>query len=321
MFPFSVARSTASESAAKSPEAGNLFSRAPQLRENSGLAVASIVKSLQTMAGPATTIDGILAGLSSAHPRDVIADHRPDAVVGAILVKDLGCIILVTLDSTLVHAMVELLCGGNGVEPMPAAPRPVTPIDHQFAQIIFTLAASAVQTEWASLGFASASASKIEGLLGADVFGARVEEVGVVDITIGIFGLHGTLRLVLPPVALDCFGGAEASGPETASSDPFWTRQLQTEIGRASVALSAFLDAKDIPLGALAGLKIGQILPLPADARSRASLVSDGTVLYRGEVGRDETHYSLRIDELVSSPATTARKAARHSPYFDVSKG
>jgi flagellar motor switch protein FliM len=321
MFPFSVARSTPAESTAKPADMGSLYARAPKLRECGEIAVASIVKGLQTMAGPTTTIEGMLAGLISATTRDVVGAHRADSVVGTIVMKDLASMILVTLDGTLVHAVVELLCGGSGTETQPAEPRAATPIDQQFAQIIFTLAAAAVQIEWADLGFGSATAAKMDGMLTADMFGPRVDEVGVIDMTVGIFGLHGTLRLVLPPALLDRFSGEALAYPQATGVDPNWTSHLHQEIGRAEVALAAYLDAKDIPLGALAGLKVGQILPLPVDARSRATLVSDGAVLYRGEIGRDDTHYSLRIDELVSQPENTARTASRRAPKFEVSKG
>jgi flagellar motor switch protein FliM len=322
MFPFSIARENAIEELAPPPDSGGgLFDRAPSLRESGEMAVASIVKSLQTMAGPSTTIEGMLAGFTSSTPRDVVIGHRPDAVIGSIVVKDLGCLMLVSLDGTLVHALVELLCGGNGIEPQAVEPRPVTPIDQQFAQIVFSLAAVAVQTEWADYGFSSAQAARIEGVLAPDILGARVEEVGILAITIGIFGLHGTLSLILPPAALNRFGGDMPSIAMPTTSDPLWTSQLQREISRASVALSAFLEAKDIPLGALAGLQVGQILPLPADARSRAMLVSEGSILCRGEIGRDETHYSLRIDEFVRESVNIARMAPHRAPYPDVSKG
>jgi flagellar motor switch protein FliM len=312
MFPFSVAPSTTAESAATPAETGSLFARAPKLKECSERAVASIVKNLQTLAGPATTIEGMMAGFSSSTVRAVLRGHREDSVIGSIVVKDLSCMILVMLDGTLVHAMVELLCGGNGVETQAAEPRPATAIDQQFAQIMFTQTAAAIQTDWAEFGFDSARAAKIEGMLSPDIFGARVEDVSVIDFTIGIFGLHGTLRLVLPPAARDRFT-ADAENGQADGTDPLWMAQLQQEVGRAEVALSAYLDAKDIPLGALAALKIGQILPLPADARSRASLVSDGTVLYRGEIGRDDTHYSVRVSELVSEPTHMARVVPRRS--------
>ena len=267
-----------------------LLARAAKLKDGAERVTASVVKSLQVMAGTMTTIEGMVAGYATDNARAVATGQGPDTAVGAIELPGLGCNLLVTLDTTLVHGIVELLCGGNGVEPPPVAPRAVTPIDQQFAQIVFALAASAIQTEWAEFGVGAARAAKIEGPLNADIFGARVETVGLVNMTIGLFGLHGTLRLVLPPKALDRFAGespaSDAAGPEAA--DPAWSGLLRREIERAPVALAAFLDAKDISLGALAALKTGQILALPVEGAhaGRAHVGRSRAVPRRDRPGR-----------------------------------
>ncbi len=320
MFPFSVARYAPIEPMSRLSE-GGLFGRVPNLKDAGELAVKSIVKNLQTMAGTATTIEGSMAGFATATPRDIVTSHRAESVIGSIIVSGLSTMMLVTLDGTLVHALVELLCGSNGVEAMPAEARPATAIDNQFAQILFTLAASAVQTEWAPYGFAGVRAARLEGVLTPDIFGPRVEEVGVLELTISIFGLHGALRVVLPPDALNPFVGEEPAMEEFTQEDPAWSGDIAREIAGASVVVSAYLEAKDIPLGALAGLKIGHVLALPADARSRALLVADGQALCRGEIGRDENQYSLRIEEFVSGPAIAARATAPRRVHFDISKG
>lgn len=321
MFPLATARRPAEQAGPRSSGGDSLLARVPRLREASESIVAPIIKGLQTMAGPATTIEGMVAGFSRVKASDVVAAHRPHVAVGAVALKDLSLSILVTLDATLVHALVDLLCGGNGIEEPAVEPRPVTPIDQQFAHIVVTLVAAAIQAEWAGMGFGAARAAKVEGPLPKDIVGARGDEVGTVNITIGIFGLHGTLRLVLPQGALDRFGTTAAEATARADApDPRWATRLQQELGRAPVALAAYLEAKDIPLSSIAGLRVGQILALPTDARTRATLISDGRVLYRGEVGQDDSRYSLRIDEIVSEPAHVARMAARRSPYFEASK-
>ena len=327
MFPFASAKNghgkaAPGESGARPAGGAALLARAAKLKDGAERVTASVVKSLQVMAGTMTTIEGMVAGYATDNARAVATGQGPDTAVGAIELPGLGCNLLVTLDTTLVHGIVELLCGGNGVEPPPVAPRALTPIDQQFAQIVFALAASAIQTEWAEFGVGAVRAAKIEGPLNADIFGARVETVGLVNMTIGLFGLHGTLRLVLPPKALDRFAGespaSDAAGPEAA--DPAWSGLLRREIERAPVALAAFLDAKDISLGALAALKTGQILALPVEARTQAALMSDGRVLFRGEIGQDDNRYSLRIAEVVGEPSAIALMAARRSPYFEAFK-
>jgi flagellar motor switch protein FliM len=304
MAPFSIARRLPSAPPTKSIEVGGIAGRAPQLKECAERLVKSIVKSLQTMAGTATTIEGKLAGSALRLPQDVLMSPRSDTVMGSIVIKELSCIMLVMLDSTLVHSIVELLCGGNGVEPQPNESRTATAIDQQFAQMLVALAASAIQTEWAERGFVSARSVKLEGFVTPDIFGPRVEDVGVFDLTIGIFGLHGTLRFILPPVALERFGEMSAQSAADSDADPSWMGELKRELEGTPVSLAAYLDAKAVPLNMIAKLAIGQVLPLPADIRNQVALAVDGSILYRGELGRDDTCYSIRIEDSVVEPTS-----------------
>ena len=296
---------------------GALHERAPGLKEAVERLVTQIVKNLQTMAGTTTTIEGAMAGAAIEPLRDVVAAHPAEAVAGLIECAELGTKLLVTLNGRLVHSIVELLAGGNGAEAAPEAPRPATAIDHQFALILVTLAGAAVQSEWADLGFGPTRAAKIDGPLVGDLIGQRIAEVAVVRITIGAFGQHGTLRLVLPPAALERFRRDEGASTQLGD-DPAWSGRLQREIGRASVKLDAYLDARAIPLSSLAALRIGQVLALPSDARASVSLVCDGRTYYRGEVGQDDGHYSLRIEDVVADPATAHDLGARRSTFTDL---
>ena len=265
--------------------------------------MARLVKGLQAMAGASTVVEGAVAGLTSETAAAVIASHRPEGAAALLDGPALGCPMVATLDATLLHALVELLCGGDGSEP-PVTGRAATAIDRQFAQIAFGLMAGAIQAEWSSFGFGTIRATRVEAGLATDVFGARPSDIGVVDLTIGVFGLHGTLRLALPPDALGRFQDASRdAGPAVAISDPAWSDLLAREIGRAEVELAAYLDAKPLTLGALSTLQVGQILAMPGDARTRAALVGDGRTLYRGEIGQAEGRYSLRVDEVVPKAA------------------
>ena len=304
MFPFAAARSVPRSTPPKSADSAALVERSPGLRDGAERALASIVKSLQTMAGQSTTVDGMIAGVAATPMRDLVISHRPEAVAATITCAGLSCTLLVTLDPTLVHGIVELLAGGNGSEPLPAVPRPVTSIDQQYAQMVVTLAAAAIEAEWAANGFGTSRAQRLDGGMSADICGPRISQVGVMTMTLGMFGWHGTLSLVLPPVALDAFRHVDAPAPEVVSArDPAWNAQLQRELGRAPVKVEAYLDAQELSLGAIAQLQPGQLLMLPTSARSRASLVCDGRTLYRGELGQDEERFSLRIDEIVSESA------------------
>ncbi len=301
MFPFTTA-ARGKQGSARQGVSGRAASLdgAPTLRDAVERVLARLLKSLQAMAGASTVVEGAAAGFASETAAAFIASHRPEGAAALLEGPALDHPVVATLDATLIHALVELLCGGGGNEP-PSAGRPATAIDRQFAQILFSLLASAIQAEWASFGFGTLKAARVEAGLAADVFGPRPSDIGIVDLRIGVFALHGTLRIALPSEAVERFRDAVGeAGPSPATSDPVWSDLLRREIGRAPVELAAYLDAKPLTLRALSELKIGEILAMPADARTRAALVGDGRTLYRGEIGQAEGRYSLRVDEIVS---------------------
>ena len=323
MFPFASAEGRTTSSRGRNGGTQEVLDRAPALRDAVERVIVKMVKNLQTMAGATTTIEGMLAGLVMEQAKDVIASHGPDAAAVMLESSSLSAPLLMMLDATLIHAMVELLCGGNGAEPMPSMARAATPIDIQFSQILFTIATSAINAEWAEFGFKGLRATKIDGGLPSDCLGPRGAEVAMVKMTIGAFSTHGAMRLILPVAVLDQFRrDSEHDESGTASADPAWSGLLQKEIEQASVSLDAYLDAKGLTLSTLANLQVGQILALPPEAREKVSLVSDNRILFRGELGHADDLYSLRISEIVVDPkkSPVIELRTRRSPLSDLSK-
>ena len=327
MFPLASAKlqRTDRPRPARLGEAGT-FDGAPLLKEAAERLLAALVKSLGTMAGSTTTVEGALVGFRRVAFRDHLAAQRPGAVSAALECAGIGCTVLASLDPALVHAVVELLCGGSGGECRPDEMRPATAIDGQYAHTIAALAAAALAGEWQERGFTGAKPVRIEGTPPVDVCGGATRDVGVVTLAIAIFGLRGLLTLALPPAALGAFAGeAEAEAPPP-SADPRWSSQLRQELARAAVTVDVLLEAMPLSLRQLSELKPGQVLALPPGARSRAALVCDGRTLYRGEIGQDENRYSLRIDEIAppAAPAVVPPAAApisrARSPLQDLIK-
>lgn len=300
MFPF--AASAKSHTFAETGAADSvLLACAPKLKEAAERISASLVKGLQKMASKPGVIDGKVRELALREMREVVGAHSPSGIACLINCPTVPCTLLATIDAMMVHGLVDLLCGGSGTELPPTSLRDVTPIDQQFAQIVFTLLAGTIEVDWSDAGFGAAGATKIERIA-VDVLGLGVREIGCIDLAIGIAGVEGLLRLVLPLTALDRFaGGGEAPlGTDAADSDGVWSSLLHQKLGQAPVQLDAYLDAMGIELGALAALRVGQILALPAAASTRASLVAQGQLLFKGEIGQADDRYTLRIDDVIS---------------------
>ena len=318
MFPFARTGTGTEPRAASAPNVSGpsgLGQSAPGVRRGAERILAALVKSLQTMAGQTTTVEGLVAGVTIEPMRDIVISHRVEHVAATIVSEGLHCTMLALLDATLVHVIVELLAGGSGAEPLPDIPRAATSIDGQYAHTVVTLAAVAIETEWKANGFGQTRATRLEGSFAADVCGARVQQGGVVTLTIGLFGLRGNLKLVLPPAALDAFrdDAGDVEPTPLVVSDPQWGERFKRELGRAPVTVEAFLNIQDLSLGAIATLRPGQVLQIPSGDRCRASLVCDGRVLYRGELGQEQDRYALRLEEAVAeiAPRPSADVPAR----------
>ncbi len=278
------------------------FDGTPLLKEAAERVLAALVKSLGAMAGITTTVEGALVGFRRVALGDHLAAQRPGAVASAIDCPEIGCTVLASLDTSFVHATVELLCGGTGGECRPDEMRPATSIDAQYAHTIAALTAAAISGEWKERGFSGAKPVRIEGPPQPDVCGAATREVGVVTLAIAIFGLRGLLSLALPPAALQAFAGEAHTVAPPSSADPQWSSQLRQEVARATVTVDVLLEAMPLSLRQLSELRPGQVLALKPDARTRAALVCDGRSLYRGEIGQEENRYTLRVDEITPAP-------------------
>lgn len=315
MFPFAAASSRPAPPRPAHEAAS--FEGAAALREAGERVLVALVKGLQAMAGQVTLIEGALTHLRTVPVRDHLATCRPECVAAAVSCAVPACSMLAVLDATLVHALVELLAGGTGAEPLPSVPRPATGIDGQYAGLLVALAASAIETEWAAAGFASVRATRLEGAVPADLLGTRFGHVGVLTFELAIFGLRGTATLALPPAALDPFARLAVAVEDDLSAvapDPAWNAVLRRELGRAFVRVDALLEASALSLGAVASLKPGQLIAVAPAARSCVALVSDGRTIFRGELGQtDDERYCLRVDDIVAD-AADAISDIRSSP-------
>lgn len=282
------------------------FDAAPLLEGDAERLLAALLKSLGAMAGTTTTVEGALVGFRTVALRDHLATQRPGAVTFTLDCAAPACTALVTMDPALVHAVVELLCGGDGRECRPEEMRAATALDAQYAGTVVTLAAAAVASEWKERGFAGVKATRIEGTPSATVCGTATRTVGALTLAVAIFGLRGLLTLALPPAALDLFKDESVgSAPDPSQAGPVWATQLRAGVTRTTVKIDVLLDALPLSLHQLSQLRPGQILVLPPDAGKRASLDCDGRTLYRGEIGQEQNRYSIRIDE----PAAAAGAA------------
>jgi flagellar motor switch protein FliM len=86
---------------------------------------------------------------------------------------------------------------------------------------------------------------------------------------------------------------------ESSGRDPHWAQQIRTEVQKTEVTLTAVLEERDLTLGELADLRVGQVIELSATPRSRIKLEGNQQALFWCNLGQADGRYVLIIDDFI----------------------
>lgn len=210
--------------------------------------------------------------------------------------------VLLVADRSCVGALVESLLGGDGSEPAYLVERPFSNIELRVSQLLFQSASAALGDGFRDLGEVSFGVGDASGEIDLSALGRGGQSVVVATLRVMCGERGGELLVVIPQAALNPLRQALARMPdgEAKARDPHWSQQLQNEITRTRVTLSAILDERLVPLSQLSTLAVGQVLPLRATPHSRLRVESNGEALLWCQFGKSNGTYVLRVDGFVN---------------------
>ncbi len=244
-----------------------------------------------------------------------------DNIITALLdAQDWMSKLLFCIDQPLLHLIIELLCGSDGSEAAPSLQRAFTSLDFSFAQVFCEQIALAMTDAFAEFAPSPITFERIERKLDGTLLGKATHTSVVILIGFEAMGHRGTLRMIMPQMALDRLRSKLAQSPaeDHALIDPQWAQRFETEIGRASASLTAVIEGDVMTLADVAGLQIGQVIGLKGAPGSRVKLLSNDQTYFRGELGQDDGSYTVRINEVASLepvPGTRTNLAPSRSGF------
>jgi flagellar motor switch protein FliM len=225
------------------------------------------------------------------------------AVVGVFHAQAWDARIMLALENKFVFTLIDALFGGDGSEAPFSEHRPLTSIEIRIAQKAFDVVVKALQAGFAEVGRTSFKFERIETRLDFAVIAPRASFAVLAGLNIRLLGRTGELFVVIPQAALKPMRQnlAHDSSNEVATPDPQWSKQIQNEVGRAEVTVSAVIEEEGFTLGDIAALKVGQILQLQATPSSRVKLESNDQAIFWCHLGQAGGLYTLRVDEAFDS--------------------
>lgn len=277
----------------------SFLERMPMLRVAFDRAAASCTEELAAVADPSLRLT--LQALGSGTAGDLLDAHDGKSAVGVLHAARWNARLLLCADRDAVFAIVESMLGGDGSQPPYTADRPLSRIETAVVGTVFERVAKALGLGFAGLADASFALEEMADCVDYDVIGRRNNAIVAAKFRLDAVGRGGEILLAVARAALNPLRQTLGRVPakQSPAADPHWSQQMQSEVTRAHVRLSAVLDERIGLLGEVAGFKVGQIVELNATAHGRVRLECDGERLVWCHLGKSQGKYALRVDELV----------------------
>ncbi len=279
--------------------AGISIDRMPMLNVIFDRMAATCTDSLQPMAG--TPCYFSVSGISNGRVGDIIKEYEGNALAAVLYAEQWDARVLIMLDSDFVFTMVEALFGSDGAEPPIDVERAFSNIELRLVQVLFERFAKALQSAFAATSEVTFRLERVETAMASLAIGRSGNMSICANIMLQALYRGGQMFLMIPHSVLNPLRQklAHVVVSDGRAADPNWREQMESEVHRTEVTLSAVLDERILPLGDVAKFHVGQVLELDATPRTLARLESNNQVLFWCQIGQLDGYYAMQVADPV----------------------
>ena len=215
---------------------------------------------------------------------------------------------LVTVDSSLIYSIVDVLLGGRrGTAAMRVEVRPYTTIERSLVERMVHVMLGNLSAAFEPLSPVTFRFDRLETNPRFATISRPSNAAIVTRLRIDMEDRGGRLELLLPYATLEpvrelllqMFMG------EKFGRDSIWETHLAEELWMIEVDLEAVVDQQIMRLSEVFDLKIGSRIMFTATPDSLISLHCGGVPMYTGKMGRKGNQISIKIEERIEKKART----------------
>jgi flagellar motor switch protein FliM len=203
------------------------------------------------------------------------------------------------LDPKLVFSVVDNFFGGSGRFHTKIEGRDFTPTELRVIQMLLGIAFADLKTAWKpvlELEFEYVN-SEVNPQFANIVSPSEVVVVTTFNVDLESGG--GDFYICLPYSMLEPIRELLDTGMQSdrGERDERWELAMREEVMGASVEISSILGEATLPLRTLAGLRVGDIIPL--DVKDTVEVCAENLPIFRGTLGVHNNSYSIKISEWI----------------------
>jgi flagellar motor switch protein FliM len=206
---------------------------------------------------------------------------------------------LFVLDPKLVFSVVDNFFGGSGRFHTKIEGRDFTPTELRVIQMLLGIAFADLKTAWKpvlELEFEYVN-SEVNPQFANIVSPSEVVVVTTFNVDLESGG--GDFYICLPYSMLEPIRELLDTGmhSDRGERDERWELAMREEVMGASVEISSILGEATLPLRTLAGLRVGDIIPL--DVKDTVEVCAENLPIFRGTLGVHNNSYSIKISDWI----------------------
>jgi flagellar motor switch protein FliM len=206
---------------------------------------------------------------------------------------------LFVLDPKLVFSVVDNFFGGTGRFHTKIEGRDFTPTEVRVIQMLLGIAFGDLQTAWKpvlDVDFEYVN-SEVNPQFANIVSPSEVVVVTTFNVDLESGG--GDFYICLPYSMLEPIRDLLDAGMQSdrGERDERWELAMREEVMGASVEISSVLGEATLPLRVLAGLQVGDIIPL--EVKDTVDVCAEKLPIFRGTLGVHNNSYSIKISDWI----------------------
>ncbi len=240
-----------------------------------------------------------LDSISSVRFGDYLNSIPLPAILGVFRAEEWDNFGLVTVDSSLIYSIIDvLLGGGRGTTPIRVEGRPYTTIETNLVRRMIEVVLADAELAFAPLSPVRFNLERLENNPRFAAVSRPANAAILAEFRIDMEDRGGKIEILIPYATLEPIRDLllQMFMGEKFGRDPVWEGHLATEIHAAEISVDAVLFEREMSLGQVLDLEVGQTLVFDVGPRDPVTIKCGEISLTEGQMGRAGENISVRVD-------------------------
>jgi flagellar motor switch protein FliM len=249
-----------------------------------------------------------LDSISSVRFGDYLNSIPLPAILGVFKAEEWDNYGLVTVDSSLIYSIIDvLLGGGRGTTPIRIEGRPYTTIETNLVRRMIEVVLQDAEHAFAPLSPVHFNLERLETNPRFAPISRPSNAAILAEFRIDMEDRGGKIEVLIPYATLEPIRDLllQMFMGEKFGRDQIWEGHLATEIFSADIEVDAVLFEREVPLSTVLELQVGQTLVFDVGPKDPVVIKCGEVVLTEGQMGRVGDQISVKISRHLKKPKMT----------------